>query len=632
MAWKINKISIENFKCFLDKFDSIEPKGKHVLIYGENGSGKSSIYWAVYTHFQSCLKNPTKSDAGKYFDNNHTENLRNIYSQDEMTSGIVIDFVNENGVIKTYTDASNLINTSDDGFMKETTFSSDFMNYKFLSKIFDFKNSKPVDLFDIFVDEIFPFVTFKQSCFDLDGTEMNESTSADFWWKYIFRCYDEPGMLHKRSAKTNAAYVHDEKWHTYQNLLKDFNKNIKVLLFEIQESANKHISEFELPLKIKLELKEVSFDHKIIGTKRSYDGKLTKPSIILTIQIDDRIDIKHPRSFFNEAKLTCVALALRLAVFDKKYKSEECARVIFVDDLLISLDMSNRMFVIRKLLEYAKDYQLFIFTHDYAFYDIVKDYLDSNQTKNTWEFYELYSINDDLTTSNIPEPYVKKGIDYINQAKILYSRCNYHSSATCLRKECEKQLQRLYPKNWIYKINDDGTSQLKSLNNLEQKWNDFKSRYNLQDNPIPNLGQYRKRILNPASHNDNQSVIYKSELKLGIEEISRFSSIQKKCISTISDIGVKQFVLAISYNSCTIEVVFHSNEEWNMIQYNGITYCENIRIDILSLSGMKSDVKDQLIFSIYNKACKELGMNKEDVPTITTCIYDMESHTRIIDL
>ena len=406
MAWKINKISIENFKCFLGKFDSIEPKGKHVLIYGENGSGKSSIYWAVYTHFQSCLKNPTKSDAGKYFDNNHTENLRNIYSQDEMTSGIVIDFVNENGVIKIYTDASNLINTSDDGFMKETTFSSDFMNYKFLSKIFDFKNSKPVDLFDIFVDEIFPFVTFKQSCFDLDGTEMNESTSADFWWKYIFRCYDKPGMLHKRSANANAAYVHDGKWHTYQNLLKDFNKNTKVLLFEIQESANKHISEFELPLKIKLELKEVSFDHKIIGTKRSYDGKLTKPSIILTIQIDDRIDIKHPRSFFNEAKLTCVALALRLAVFDKKYKSEECARVIFVDDLLISLDMSNRMFVIRKLLEYAKDYQLFIFTHDYAFYDIVKDYLDANQMKNNWECYELYSINDDLTTSNIPEPYV----------------------------------------------------------------------------------------------------------------------------------------------------------------------------------------------------------------------------------
>lgn len=45
MAWKINKISIENFKFFLEPF-VLEPKGKHVLMYGENGSGKSSIYWA----------------------------------------------------------------------------------------------------------------------------------------------------------------------------------------------------------------------------------------------------------------------------------------------------------------------------------------------------------------------------------------------------------------------------------------------------------------------------------------------------------------------------------------------------------------------------------------------------------
>ena len=173
---------------------------------------------------------------------------------------------------------------------------------------------------------------------------------------------------------------------------------------------------------------------------------------------------------------------------------------------------------------------------------------------------------------------------------------------------------------------------MKNLNNLEQKWNDFKSRYNLNDNPIPNLGQYRKRILNPASHNDNLSVIYKSELKLGIDEISKFSSVKKKCISTRSDIGSKQFVLEMSYNSNVIKVMFHPKEEWNMIQYNGVTYCENIRINIKYLCGMRSDVNDQLIFSIYNKACKELGMNKEDVPTITTCIYDMESHTRIIDL
>lgn len=72
MAWKINKISIENFKFFLEPF-VLEPKGKHVLMYGENGSGKSSIYWAAYTHFQSSLK--SNSEAGKYFDHNHPDSL-----------------------------------------------------------------------------------------------------------------------------------------------------------------------------------------------------------------------------------------------------------------------------------------------------------------------------------------------------------------------------------------------------------------------------------------------------------------------------------------------------------------------------------------------------------------------------
>ena len=60
MAWKIDTIHIENFKFFLKPFD-LSPNGKHVLMYGENGSGKSSIYWALYTHLQSSLKEPTTS-------------------------------------------------------------------------------------------------------------------------------------------------------------------------------------------------------------------------------------------------------------------------------------------------------------------------------------------------------------------------------------------------------------------------------------------------------------------------------------------------------------------------------------------------------------------------------------------
>lgn len=175
MAWRINKISIENFKFFLEPF-VLEPKGKNVLMYGENGSGKSSIYWAAYTHFQSSLKDAIS--ASKYFEKKHQDSLCNLYDFDDRRSGIEIEFVDPNNVKKTYTDGSWAINTSSDEFMKHSTFASDFMNYKFLSAIFDFKNSKPVDLFKIFEEEIFPFVTLSGQCYDLTGVPMGKSGVA----------------------------------------------------------------------------------------------------------------------------------------------------------------------------------------------------------------------------------------------------------------------------------------------------------------------------------------------------------------------------------------------------------------------------------------------------------------------
>lgn len=45
---RINKIHINNLKFFPD-FEPIKIEGKNILLYGENGSGKSSIYWALYT-------------------------------------------------------------------------------------------------------------------------------------------------------------------------------------------------------------------------------------------------------------------------------------------------------------------------------------------------------------------------------------------------------------------------------------------------------------------------------------------------------------------------------------------------------------------------------------------------------
>ena len=72
---KINEIVINGFKAFPSLY-KIELGGKHLLMYGENGSGKSSIYYALHCIFNSYRK-PDKGK--KYFDKSNSQNLVNRF-------------------------------------------------------------------------------------------------------------------------------------------------------------------------------------------------------------------------------------------------------------------------------------------------------------------------------------------------------------------------------------------------------------------------------------------------------------------------------------------------------------------------------------------------------------------------
>ena len=52
---KIHTIEITNYKAFLGTH-KINVGGKNLFIYGENGSGKSSLYYALKDFFQSSVE------------------------------------------------------------------------------------------------------------------------------------------------------------------------------------------------------------------------------------------------------------------------------------------------------------------------------------------------------------------------------------------------------------------------------------------------------------------------------------------------------------------------------------------------------------------------------------------------
>ena len=62
---KIKKIILKNFKFFYGEV-TIDLERQNALIFGENGSGKSSIYWALYTFLQSVFKD-SPQNVQKYF-------------------------------------------------------------------------------------------------------------------------------------------------------------------------------------------------------------------------------------------------------------------------------------------------------------------------------------------------------------------------------------------------------------------------------------------------------------------------------------------------------------------------------------------------------------------------------------
>ena len=60
MAERIDRFEIESFKAFKDA-TSFDLEGRSLLVYGENGAGKSSVYEALkLTFFYQRIKNANR--------------------------------------------------------------------------------------------------------------------------------------------------------------------------------------------------------------------------------------------------------------------------------------------------------------------------------------------------------------------------------------------------------------------------------------------------------------------------------------------------------------------------------------------------------------------------------------------
>jgi energy-coupling factor transporter ATP-binding protein EcfA2 len=158
MKSRVYRLEIRNFKAFREAF-ILDLEGRHLLVYGSNGSGKSSLYWALYTFLQSAHK-PTPSVA-KYFDAADPQNLLNIHEQVDPNprAGEIALTLRE---IATKNDTTYRISQTTHGTRQQPAIlkgdlARDFITYRFFFGFSHFRNSEKFNVWPLFAKEILPF-------------------------------------------------------------------------------------------------------------------------------------------------------------------------------------------------------------------------------------------------------------------------------------------------------------------------------------------------------------------------------------------------------------------------------------------------------------------------------------------
>ena len=545
---KINEIVINGFKAF-PSLQTIELEGKHLLMYGENGSGKSSIYYALHCIFNSYRK-PDKGK--KYFDKSNSQNLINrsfLPINDSDNPYVAVNWSDGDG----NTFSSKVFEKGCEDLKELAEIETYFVNHQLLNGFFNFTNSNSINLFPIFQREILPYkYSNKQSLSLMYEQIVNEALKLgnSSPTKQINEMID----IFNSKLDSFIGDINISVSDIYKNYFKtEGDQDLSIILTYPKENPNPDVYFDGFRLK---------WDNRLIRNQRgelerALNKSLIEPIIGIEIK-EDGIEIPKPHVYFNEAKLTAIALSIRFALL-KGINSDDAATppegsFLALDDMLISLDMSNRAKVEDFLLKISDKYKIYLFTHDKMFFEYFKHKTKKNQ--DAWVYNEIY-MDDEKT------PYIRNSEDYLGQAEHYIKQHEYEIAGNFLRKEAEAFCKDFLPKK--KQLTSDFAHL--DLNGLIISCKDYAAESGVIDISIFNeLDEHRKFILNPSSHDSYDVAKYGHEVK--------------RCLQTLRklrEIIIKPFLKFGSQVEFTLKTPEPRISEYKFI----LTLCDDFRIIIM---------------------------------------------------
>jgi len=456
---RIKTLKIKNFKGFANEI-KINLRGKNLVIYGENGSGKTSLVEALKLIFDSASKG---IELDKY------ENVfmkQPVEISIETTDGKTI--LLKTKPKKKRDDGGNeieIIITDPDGYShEEKTFlealsrSTSILSYRQLMKIYDLKT--PEDFYELFVKNIMAYYLIPPKREKTLIEELQELEELK-----------EKGPRAKRKIKDKEESIKNEINKIFAEIKGMWNKYAQILTGD----------DIEIECSIE-ELGKLNFKVKWCGQ-----------------------DVSDILTYLNEGRLNATSLSLFLSYYYKFNVSPH--KMLLLDDVVMGLDMNLRIPLLDILKQdFENEYQIIITTFDENWFNLMKQYLDGSK----WEFLRLIVKK----TNNDKFPFIV-GVehqDYLRKAKDYLDNGDISAAALYARLEFERIVKNFARKKKI-KVQYE-TAQISDI------WNEVKGQLNRAKTLVRRIEVYRSILLNPSLHYDPRPK-YRREVGYAIDVVEK---------------------------------------------------------------------------------------------------------------
>lgn len=436
---KISKLYIKSFRgipneCTLNFCDK-NGKAKSVIIYGGNGSGKSSIVDAIEFNLQgriernSDVKNSKRPSALNYlleksvtaytsidFDNN-TCNERNIV--------VERDDINDRDIIYSSSDVAHedfnevsialrrneIIAYNNEDEKRRQFFVSSFIYSKQIEE--QISTHKEIVKSENYIRNLGEQISTKTSKLsDMIGfssidIQKNIEGAQNYIQRKFFPISNECFALVESASKRNNAPVAkknipQKKYEQYIILAKEIDELSKKKIKKKEDLKNlkKIIRRENLPRVLKeeyydkvaelltqgfVQISELNYIEKIeLST-----GGDTLNSLDIKIQLCNG-RVVTPNQIFSEANYDLMILLLYISIIRVGITKEKKARVLIIDDVLQSIDASIRTKFISYIFKELKDWQFIITCHDRLWLNQLKHLFKCHNVGGFKEFYITY--------------------------------------------------------------------------------------------------------------------------------------------------------------------------------------------------------------------------------------------------